>query len=68
MNVNYSPKNHLLSGLPKGEWSQLSGLCEYVDLELGQVLFDEGGRPRTCGRCWRELARGSAPSDGCIAC
>jgi len=37
------PTNRLLAGLSKVEWSQLRSLCERVDLELGQLLFDEGG-------------------------
>jgi CRP-like cAMP-binding protein len=43
MNINAAPKNHLLSGLPADEWSQLSKFCESVDLPLGRVLFDVGG-------------------------
>jgi oxalate decarboxylase/phosphoglucose isomerase-like protein (cupin superfamily)/CRP-like cAMP-binding protein len=36
------PKNRLLAGLPKVEWSRLRALCESVDLESGQLLFEEG--------------------------
>ncbi len=39
-------KNHLLSALPEEEWARWSEQLEFVQLELGQVLY-ESGRPQS---------------------
>jgi CRP-like cAMP-binding protein len=36
--------NELLASLPPAEWARLSPLLEAVDLPLGQVLYESGGK------------------------
>lgn len=36
-------KNHLLAVLPDGEWQRIRPLLEYVEMPLGQVVYESGG-------------------------
>lgn len=36
--------NHLLSALPKNEWQRWQPHLELIDLKLGQVLYESGGK------------------------
>ncbi|MEO8922448.1 MAG: Crp/Fnr family transcriptional regulator [Caldimonas sp.] len=36
-------KNHLLAALPDTEWQRWQTLLEYVEMPLGQVLYESGG-------------------------
>ena len=35
-------KNHLLAALPEAEWSRWQPLLEWVEMPLGQVLYESG--------------------------
>jgi CRP-like cAMP-binding protein len=39
-------QNYLLRALPIGEWERLSPLLEWVEMPLGQVLYESGSRLR----------------------
>ena len=39
-------QNYLLRALPTGEWERLSPLLEWVEMPLGQVLYESGSRLR----------------------
>lgn len=41
--VNKS-SNHLLAALPQDEWERWASQLELVDLKLGQVLYESGGK------------------------
>ena len=36
-------KNHLLASLPPAEWARWSAHLEWVDMPLGQILYESGG-------------------------
>ena len=36
-------QNHLLAAFPDAEWLRLEPLLEWVDLPLGQVMYESGG-------------------------
>ena len=36
--------NHLLAALPAKEWQRWQSQLELVDLRLGQVLYESGGK------------------------
>ena len=45
--IGASPlQNHLLRALPVADYERLSAHCEAVDLKLGEVLYEPGGRMR----------------------
>ena len=43
VSVNKS-SNHLLAALPENEWLRWESQLELVDLKLGQVLYESGGK------------------------
>lgn len=49
-----APQNHVLAALPAVDRDRIVGMCEYVPMPLGQLLYESGGRldhayfPATC--------------------
>ena len=41
---SHSRQNHLLSALPDAEWLRVEPLLEWVNLPLGQVMYESGGK------------------------